>query len=121
MAKILIADDDAEMRAVLNRSLAALGHEVAETTDGTATLASARAQKPDIVLLDIFMPKLNGISVLKELAAELPGTGFIMITGNEDEDVARECLKLGAFDYVTKPINLDVLRKTIDRRLKLLK
>ena len=119
MTRILIADDDPEMRAVLNRSLSALNWAISEANDGTATLEQARALRPDIVLLDIYMPKKDGVSVLKELSPEMPGTGFIMITGNEDEEVARECLQLGAFDYVTKPINMDVLRKTIEPRLGL--
>ncbi|OGR68368.1 MAG: hypothetical protein A2081_02125 [Elusimicrobia bacterium GWC2_61_19] len=119
MTKILIADDDPEMRAVLNRSLSALNWEISEANDGAAALERARALRPDIVLLDINMPEKDGVSVLKELSPEMPGTGFIMITGNEDEAIARECLQLGAFDYVTKPISLDILRKTIGRRLRL--
>lgn len=118
MAKILIADDDPEIRAVLRRSLAAPDREILEAADGEATMELARAARPAIVLLDIYMPKKDGVSVLKELAQEIPGTGFIMITGNEDKEVARECLELGAFDYVTKPINMDVLQKIIKKRLR---
>ena len=114
MTKILIADDDPEMRAVLNRSLSALNWEISEANDGAAALERARALRPDIVLLDINMPEKDGVSVLKELSPEMPGTGFIMITGNEDEAIARECLQLGAFDYVTKPISLDILRLMIE-------
>jgi CheY-like chemotaxis protein len=121
MVKVLIADDDPETRAVLGRFLKAFDCEISEAADGEMALQLARSLRPDIVLLDIYMPKTDGVSVLKELAAEMPGTRFIMVTGNEDEGVARECLELGAFDYVTKPINLDILEEIIERRLQVRK
>ena len=77
----------------------------------------AGEKKPDIVLLDINMPKNNGLEVLRKLVPEMRGTGFIMISGNDDENVARDCLTYGAFDYVSKPLNLDVLEKVITSRL----
>ncbi len=116
---ILVADDDDEIRKLLNRFLSSLAYEVLEAGDGEQALALARARRPKIILLDIAMPKKDGVEVLKELAAEMPGTGFIMITGNEDEELARECLGLGAFDYVSKPINIDSLGKSIKARLLL--
>ncbi len=118
-AIILVADDDEEIRKVLNRFLSSLAYEVLEAADGAEALALARARRPDIILLDIAMPKKDGVEVLKELAPEMPGAGFIMITGNEDEELARECLGLGAFDYVSKPINIDSLGKSIKARLLL--
>jgi DNA-binding response OmpR family regulator len=118
-AVILVADDDDEIRRVLNRFLSSLAYEVLEAADGAEALALARARRPDIILLDIAMPKKDGMEVLKELAPEMPGAGFIMITGNEDEELARECLGLGAFDYVSKPINIDSLGKSIKARLLL--
>ncbi len=118
-AVVLVADDDDEIRRVLNRFLSSLAYEVLEAKDGTEALELARARRPKIILLDIAMPKKDGVEVLKELAPEMPGTGFIMITGNEDEELARECLGLGAFDYVSKPINIDSLGKSIKARLLL--
>lgn len=112
-ALVLIADDNPETRAVLRRFLATLGCETIEAKDGVAAIELARARRPDIILLDISMPEKNGVDVLKTLVPEMPGTGFMMITGNEDEEVARECLESGAFDYVSKPINLEVLGKII--------
>lgn len=118
-ALVLIADDDPEIRNVLRRFLASLAFETLEARDGAETLELARLRRPDIILLDILMPGKDGVEVLKELAPELPGTGFVMITGNEDEDVARQCLEFGAFDYVSKPIILDVLGEIIKARLLL--
>lgn len=120
-AVILVADDDVAILAVLSRFLTSLGYQVERAEDGEAAIELAKARKPDIALLDIFMPKKDGIEVLKELSVELPGTGFIMITGNEDEEVARACLHMGAFEYIPKPVNLVALENTIKARLLLQK
>ncbi|MDO8805115.1 MAG: response regulator [Elusimicrobiota bacterium] len=114
---ILIADDDPAQRAILQRILSSLAYEVLEAKDGLEALELARARRPDIVLLDISMPKRDGVAVLKELVPEMPKTGFMMITGNDDEVVARECLEIGAFDYLSKPVNLDALSKIVKARL----
>jgi DNA-binding response OmpR family regulator len=118
---ILIADDESEIRRLLQRFLSAFAYETLEAKDGFEALALARARRPDIILLDISMPKKDGVEVLKELSPEMPETGFMMITGNEDEKIARECLEFGAFDYVSKPINLDTLGGIIKTRLLLQK
>ncbi len=114
---LLIADDDEVTRALLRRFFSPLFREILEAGDGVEALALARARRPALVLLDIDMPRKNGVSVLHELVPELPETGFMMITGNEDEEVARECLRSGAFDYVSKPINLEALGTSIKARL----
>jgi len=118
-ALILIADDDEGMLAVLVRSLRAEGYRVISAADGETAMRLARENKPDLVLLDISMPKKSGLEVLRELAPELPKTGFMMITGNEDEAVAKTCLETGAFDYIPKPMNLQALMKVIEARLLL--
>jgi DNA-binding response OmpR family regulator len=120
-ALILVADDDPAILKLLGRFLESLGYEVALAEDGEIAVQMAKARNPDIALLDIFMPKKDGIEVLKELTQEQPGIGFVMITGNEDEEVARACLRMGAFDYVAKPINLVTLENTIKARLLLQK
>ena len=116
-AVLLVAEDDEQMRGVLVRFLTSLGHEVAQAPDGTQALELARKLRPDIVLLDIFMPGINGADVLETLAPELPETGFLMVTGNLDEELARSCLRLGAFDYIPKPVNLEMLGHIIKTRL----
>jgi len=116
---MLVADDDPETRKVLRRYFSAQSFEILEARDGAEALELARARRPDIVLLDISMPKKDGIEVLKELAPEMPGTGFMMITGNEDEDLARSCLDFGAFDYVAKPLNLESLGDIVKARMLL--
>lgn len=116
---VLVVDDEAVLRKVLLRFLATLTYETVEAKNGEEALELARARKPDLILLDIDMPGKNGVEVLKELAPEMPGTGIMMITGNEDEELARQCLEFGAFDYVSKPVNLDALGNIIKARLLL--
>ena len=118
---MLVADDDEGTRRLLGRFLSSMGYEVAFAADGKEAVELARARKPDLILLDIFMPGKNGLEVLTELVPEMPGTGFMMITGNDDEEVARGCLAHGAFDYVSKPINLEALKTVIKSRLLLQK
>jgi len=113
---VLVAEDDVKMRAVLSRFLSLQGYEVIEAADGREAISLARERAPDIVLLDIAMPGKNGLEVLKELVPEMPATGFIMVTGNEDEELARSCLQLGAFDYMPKPVDMDVLARTVKSR-----
>lgn len=114
---ILVADDDEAIVNVLFRFLRDAGYEVITAPDGITAERLAREKKPDLILLDIFMPGKDGLDVLKDIGPEMPGTGIIMITGNEDEEIARACLRLGAVDYVPKPVNLDALAERIRARL----
>lgn len=114
---VLVVDDDRRMRSVLSRFLSLKGYEVAEAADGCEAIAQARKKKPDIILLDMDMPGKSGLEVLEELAPQMPGTGFVIVSGNGDEQIARSCLGLGAFDYVPKPVDLEVLAHTIKARL----
>ncbi|HBW23073.1 MAG: hypothetical protein A2X28_04595 [Elusimicrobia bacterium GWA2_56_46] len=115
--RILIVDDDDSIRAVLSRFLIAEGYSAFSAADGKAALDFVEKEKPDIVLLDIYMPVMNGVEVLKELREKRPEVDVLMITGNADEEVARECLKDGAFDYIAKPVNLAALNTLIRARL----
>lgn len=114
---VLVVEDEGEARTVLARFLSSRGYAVLEAADGSGAISLALKKKPDIVLLDIAMPGKDGLEVLKELAPAMPDTGFIMVTANEDEELARSCLECGAFDYVTKPVNLDSLARSIKARL----
>lgn len=120
-ALILVADDDTAINRVLYKFLSDAGYRVITAHDGLSAEKMARERKPAIILLDIYMPGKDGLEVLRTLAPEMPGAGIIMITGNEDECVARDCLRLGAFDYVSKPINLEALAERIRVRLLLQK
>jgi DNA-binding response OmpR family regulator len=119
--RIVVADDDDSMRAVLCRFLVSEGYAVFPAADGGAALAAVEKENPDMVLLDIYMPVKDGVVVLRELVAKRPEVGVLMITGNEDEEIARACLKNGAFDYIVKPVKLDSLSTIVKTRLLLQK
>lgn len=110
---VLVADDDAAMADAVKRFLVSYGYEVILAGDGWRALDSARARRPNAVLLDIGMPGMDGVEVLRHLVPEMPGTGFIMLSGNEDENVAKACLKIGALAYLSKPADLVKLESLI--------
>jgi adenylate cyclase len=118
-ASILIADDDPIARKLLNRLLEHDGHSVRAAADGTEALALFRAEMPDVVLLDIVMPGLDGISVLRALKAD-PNTAHvpvIMISAVEDFESVVSCIEAGADDYLPKPYNAVILRARISAGL----
>lgn len=115
--RVLVADDDESIRALLKRFLSSEGCEVALAADGGEALPLLASFKPDIILLDIYMPVKDGLEVLREILAADPAASVMMITGNQDEETARRCLELGAFDYIPKPINLDMLAVSLKARL----
>ncbi|OGR40912.1 MAG: hypothetical protein A2X35_02985 [Elusimicrobia bacterium GWA2_61_42] len=110
---VLVADDDPGMAGAVSKFLVSYGYEVLQAEDGSRAIALARARRPDVVVLDIGMPGKDGVEVLRELVPQLPGTGFIMLSGNDDENIARACIKIGAFDYLTKPANLGTLESLV--------
>lgn len=116
-ADIIVADDEEAIRSVLARFLRSLGHSVVMAVNGREALTLAEKTRPDIVLLDIYMPEMNGMEALAEFRRRFPDTGVIMITGNDDEDLARESLQIGAFDYISKPVKLEALAAIIRARL----
>ena len=110
---VLIADDEEAIRGLLKRALAGIDCRVVEAADGEQAARLARENKPDIVMLDLEMPKKNGLLVLRELLPELPTSGFMIITGYGEEKSGLEALRLGALDYVSKPVDLGLLRTVV--------
>jgi two-component system, NtrC family, nitrogen regulation response regulator NtrX len=113
MGKILVVDDEAEIVGLLQDFLTSKGYEVATALNGVEALAKVKEMKPDIVLLDLVMPGMNGIDTLKEIKKIDPSIGVIMVTGVVDEELANRAVKLGAFDYIIKPINIDYLETCV--------
>jgi two-component system OmpR family response regulator len=103
--KILVVEDDARSRDLLIKYLSAKGHQVAGTGDGRAALASARAAEPDLVLLDVNLPGLDGWEVLRELRG-FSGVPVIMVTVRDAPQDKVAGLEGGADDYMTKPFDL---------------
>jgi len=113
--KLLLADDEEGIRKVLGIYLADSGFEVLTAENGLQALEIFRKERPPIVLTDLRMPGLDGIELLRTIKSERPDTEVVMITGHGDMDLAIESLKLEATDFVTKPINDDVLDIALKR------
>jgi sigma-B regulation protein RsbU (phosphoserine phosphatase) len=120
-AKLLVVDDNEANRDMLSRRLARRGHEVAVAEDGYQAIEMVKQQDFDVVLLDIMMPKIDGLEVLKVLrqthsASELP---IIMATARDESADIVQALKLGASDYVTKPLDFPVVVARVQTQLSL--
>ncbi len=114
---VLVVDDDEEMREILVEMLTLHGH-AAWAVDGAADAAAAVAARgPDVLLLDIHMPGLSGVDALPVLRAMAPDMKVIMVSGTADLQAARHALAYGAFDYITKPVNMARLTEVVDAAL----
>ena len=113
MGKILVVDDEIEVVRLLKDFLTSKDYEVYTALNGADALALVKEVKPDIVLLDIMMPGMGGIDTLKEIKKIDPTTAIIMVTAIIDEELANRAVKLGAFDYITKPINIGYLETCV--------
>lgn len=114
LASVLVVDDDPEVRSLLLEALQLRGYEVRGAPDGTDALREITRRPPDVILLDIEMPGLNGVDALPAIRALAPDAAVIMVSGSSDADVSRQALARGAFDYVTKPIDFDYLTQSVE-------
>src|SRR6187401_1246328 len=115
---ILIADDDADIRDILKDTLANLGARIITAADGQECLNRIETDAPDLVLLDIEMPIRNGLEVLKELRERGSEAAVIMITAYGTIERAVEAMKQGAYDFITKPFDLDHIALTVEKALE---
>ncbi len=113
--KLLLVDDEEGIRKVLGISLSDSGYQVLTAESGEQALEIFRAENPPIVLTDIKMPGMDGIELLQKIKHQSPDTEVIMITGHGDMELAIKSLKYQAIDFVTKPINDDVLEIALNR------
>ena len=115
--KILVVDDEPEVRKLMEHFLIDKGYEVRVAGNGREGLDALDTFTPDLVLLDMHMPELDGAEMLKQLAIRSPTLPVIMVTVNEDVETTSRLLQLGAADYVPKPFNLDYLEQAINIQL----
>lgn len=111
--RILVVDDEAPVRDVLSEYFTTQGYTVDVAPNGTEALAAVKRARPDLVLLDVRMPGIDGVEVLRRIREVEGGITVIMVTANEDVALARETLKLGAFDYVAKPFDFSYLDRAV--------
>lgn len=113
--KILLVDDEEDIRDVLSISLSDLGYEVYTAENGEKAYLTFKEVNPAIILTDIRMPVMDGIELLNKIKKESSDTEVIMVTGHGDMDLAIKSLKLEATDFITKPINEDILEIALKR------
>ncbi len=113
MIQILVVDDEIAIREVLVEFLSDHGYSAEGAENGRVALQMAKALGPQVVLLDIAMPGMNGIETLKCLRKEAPQAAVIMISGHADHDQALQALDLGAYDFIQKPLDFRYLERTL--------
>ena len=115
---ILVVDDEADIRGLLKEILSEEGYEVDVAANAAQARASRARQMPDLVLLDIWMPDVDGITLLREWSAgAADGCPVVMMSGHGTVETAVEATRLGAFDFVEKPLSLAKLLRTVERAL----
>jgi two-component system KDP operon response regulator KdpE len=105
---VLVVEDDAETRAILARELVARGYQVEEAPDGATAIRRWEARRPDVVLLDLGLPDIDGLQVIARIRRDA-GTPIVILSGRYEEHEKVEALERGADDYVTKPFGVDEL------------
>ena len=112
----MVAEDDADLRGLYAQWLRLAGHRVWEAADGAEALSAVRAHRPDLLLLDIWMPILNGLEVLEQLSRASQGVGLkvVVLSHQGDSDTRLEGFALGVVDYWTKDLSLAELSARIE-------
>jgi DNA-binding response OmpR family regulator len=114
LSLILVVEDDVAVSDVIAEALTQSNYDVRVAPTANDALAIAAMDRPDAIILDINLPDSSGTATLDRLHRIQPDVPIIMLTANADEQLARETLRRGAFDYVTKPVNLDHLIRIVE-------
>ena len=118
MARILLAEDEQQIGDMVTFKLTNSGHRVVRVGDGEAALAAAERDRPDVIILDVMMPQLDGIEVLKRIRAIDSDVAVVMFTAHPNLETAVASMKLDAVDYIKKPFNVDEFREVLDRVMR---
>jgi DNA-binding NtrC family response regulator len=118
MARILIADDERDFRAAVAEALRGSGHDVQECLTAEEAISRIRKDSFDLLLTDLRMPGKGGIELLREAAVQLPDAVLIVLTAYGSLDTAIEALRIGAHDYMLKPLKIEVLERKINQLLR---
>jgi two-component system, NtrC family, response regulator AtoC len=112
---ILVADDDASIRSLLKQLLTDEGYSITEAATGTEVVTQVGQSSPDLVIMDVRMPELDGIEALPKVKSASPKTSVLIMTAFGSSNAAIKAMELGAFDYITKPFELDKISHTVKR------
>ncbi|MFA6438472.1 MAG: response regulator, partial [Bacteriovoracaceae bacterium] len=118
IANVLVADDEFDFRMILQSFLESEGHTVTTAEDGADAINKLQEKPFDLVLLDIRMPRVDGIEVLQFIKQQYIDTQVIILTAVNDVRIAVECMHLGAFHFLTKPYSVDELQSLVNRALE---
>jgi DNA-binding response OmpR family regulator len=118
--KILIVDDEVAIRDFFKIFFENRGYEVATASDGAKALTQTASFNPEVVLLDLQMPGMDGLETLKKIKSSYPRVKVIMVTGVGTAEKIEEALRLGADNYITKPLSLEYLEKDVQAKIDLL-
>ena len=116
--KLLIVDDEVEICDFLKSFFEERDYQVKTASSGQEALTLVEQFKPQVVLLDIKMPGMDGIQVLEKMKPKFPRTKIIMVTAIETRDKIEECLRLGADNYITKPLSLEYLENDVREKIE---
>ena len=116
-SKVLVVDDEPGVRQLLQDFLVGRGYEVLLAADGSEALATVDLEKPQLVLLDIAMPGMDGVETLSRIAMVDPSLPVIIVTANSDIGLTSRLLAMGAVDYIPKPFDLDYLDQAVSIQL----
>jgi response regulator RpfG family c-di-GMP phosphodiesterase len=115
---VLIVDDDPQVRDILHEIFAGAGFQTERAPEGASGLEAFRALHPPLILVDLNMPGMDGSELLGRVRAEDPDAAVIVLTGATDVKIAIDCLKRGAYDFITKPVDVDELLLAAERALE---
>ena len=110
---VLVVDDDPGVHRLLGEMLATADYDVCSASTGGAALEAAGRNEFDIILLDVALPDISGIETLRRLRAESVSSGVVMISGDDDTKLVVEAMRLGAMDYLVKPLRADKVLATV--------
>jgi len=117
MAKVVIIDDESAILELMTKVCRSMGHEVVGCQTGAAGLAAIRESKPELLIVDLRIGDIDGLDIIQQSRAASADTSIIMVTGHGSVETAVEAMRLGAFDYLTKPFELADLKRTIEQAL----
>ena len=116
---ILVVDDECVIRDLFKRILIRDGYRVCTASEGLRALKVAGTVHPDLVLLDMRMPGIDGVETMRRLKCMKPPMAIVMITGYGTKELAQQAMKLGAHDYITKPFDIQTVREIISKCFEL--
>lgn len=114
MCKVLIVDDEPFVCRALSKFLKVKGYDVVSANSNGQALEAYKRERPDLVLMDVWMPGKNGIETLKELRALDPGAKVLMVTAHHEDGLDEKALAEGAFDYIVKPVEAEYLELCLE-------